>query len=187
MRIISGQLRGRRLVTPRNDNVRPTTDKVKEALFNMIAPDVEGSVVIDLFSGTGNLGLEAISRGAKRVYFVDKSRESYRLIKENIAICKAEEQSIVMVSDYLIALDGIKEKVDIVLLDPPYKAGFLTNCFEKLLEMEILQQESLVVAEHGLEEALPEQISYLTKVKEKRYGQVVISIYQFDQNTEELQ
>ena len=92
MRIIAGELKGRRLHTPDDDRVRPTTDKVKEAVFSMIAPWLCESVVADLFAGTGNLGLEAVSRGASRVYFVDKDRRSIALIRENVSYCKVEDR-----------------------------------------------------------------------------------------------
>ncbi|MDD3169680.1 MAG: RsmD family RNA methyltransferase, partial [Eubacteriales bacterium] len=95
MRIIAGDFKGKRLFTPKDSKIRPTTDKVKESIFNMIAPYLEDAVAIDLFSGTGNLGLEAISRGAKRCYFGDKSRESMELTRQNIAHCRQEDRAVI--------------------------------------------------------------------------------------------
>lgn len=100
MRIIAGEFKGRKLFTPKNDIIRPTSDKVKEAVFSMIAANIVDSVVIDLFSGTGNLGLEALSRGAKRCYFVDKSRASMKIILQNIAHCNQDEKAITIIGDF---------------------------------------------------------------------------------------
>lgn len=111
MRIITGEYRGRRLETPIGYDVRPTTDKVKEAVFNLLMNEIWDSVVVDLFAGTGNLGLEALSRGAKRCYFCDNSRESLKLIKTNIEKCRAQDKSIVLAGDYMKALSRIREKV----------------------------------------------------------------------------
>ncbi len=181
MRIITGDLKGRRLFSPNDKNIRPTSDKVKESIFNMIAEYTEDAVAVDLFCGTGNIGLEAISRGAKRVYFIDKSRESIVLTKKNVAHCKVEDQAILISSDYERGLTAIKEKVDIIFLDPPYKAGFLANCIVKIDELELLSRSGIIVCEHGHDEKLPDTMASLIKLREKRYGKSIIDIYGHDQ------
>ena len=128
MRIIAGELKGRRLKTPYDDRVRPTTDKVKEAVFSMISPYLYDSVAVDLFAGTGNLGLEAISRGARRVYFADKDRRSIALVRENTAYCRVEDRSVILWSDYRDALLKIEDPVDIIFLDSSVRFGFFRGC-----------------------------------------------------------
>ena len=120
MRIIAGDYKGRRLYTPEDRRIRPTADKVKEALFSIIGDDIDEAVVCDLFSGTGNLGLEALSRGADKCYFGDNSADSIRLIKENIEMCRAGEYSEVIHGDFKKTLSMINEKVNVFFLDPPY-------------------------------------------------------------------
>lgn len=177
MRIITGEYRGRRLHAPVDDKIRPTTDKVKEALFSILTGEIYDSNVLDLFAGTGSLGLEALSRGAKHCWFGDNSRESLRLLKENIAHCQANDKATVLAGDFRKVLGRIQEKMDIILLDPPYNQGMLPDCFEQIEALGILAEGGIVVAEHRREEMLPEQMGNLEKVKERKYGTVVLSIY----------
>jgi len=185
LRIIAGKLKGRRLFPPRDSKIRPTTDKVKESIFSMIAAYLEDSIVIDLFSGTGNLGLEALSRGAKRCYFGDKSRESMELTKQNIAYCKQEPQSVTILGEFDFVLKKIPEKADLIFLDPPYKKGLMNHCFQMISELSILSEEGIIVAEHGAEEVLTDELFGFVKIKEKTYGTISISIYGFDLEEED--
>ena len=178
MRIIAGELKGRRLVTPADNRVRPTTDKVKEAVFSMISAYLPDSVVVDLFAGTGNLGLEAISRGAKRAYFVDRDRASISMIRENVKYCKVEDRSVIIWSDYAAALKKINDKVDVIFLDPPYTAGFIDKCMEAIAESDILLDDGIIVAEHSARDEVPDTIGGFVKFKEKRYGKINISVYE---------
>lgn len=182
MRIIAGKLKGRRLSSPRDNTIRPTTDKVKEAIFNMLQPYTEDAVVIDLFSGTGNLGLEAISRGASRCYFCDRSRESISLIRENIKHCRAEDQGVLLAGDYADNLGRIREKADIILLDPPYQKDLLENCIRKISELDLLQDDGVIAAERGAREELKEEIGQYVMFKEKRYGTIRISLFGKSEN-----
>ena len=177
MRIIAGELKGRRLYTPKDSSIRPTTDKVKESIFSMIAPYLEDSIVIDLFSGTGNLGLEALSRGAKRCYFGDKSRSSMDLTRQNIAYCKQENFSHTILGDFEYVLRKVPEKADVIFLDPPYKKGLMGQCFEMISERDLLKPEGIIVAEHDAKEPFADEICGFTKIKEKIYGTIAISIY----------
>lgn len=177
MRIIAGEYKGRRLNAPENNRVRPTTGKVKEAIFAMLMNNICDSVVVDLFAGTGNLGLEALSRGAEKCYFGDNSRESLKLISENISYCRAEDKSVVLPGSYEKVLERIREKVDIFLLDPPYKDGLMNGAVEKIAELDLLSDDGLIVAEHHQAEILPDKIGAFTKIKEKKYGTIIVDIY----------
>ena len=177
MRIIAGELKGRRLSAPADNRIRPTSDKVKEALFSIAAPYLEDSVVIDLFSGTGNLGLEAVSRGARRVFFGDKSRSSMDLIKKNIALCKVEDKCITYLGDWEQILKKISEPADVIFLDPPYNDGLIENCIAKIDKHALLKDDGILIAEHGTNFTPPETIGTLLKVKEKKYGTTAVTIY----------
>ena len=177
MRIIAGDYKGRRLETPKDNAVRPTTDKAKEALFSILTNDIWGSRVLDLFAGTGNLGLEALSRGASECVFADQSRDSLRMVRNNIAHCGAEERSRVVSGDYRKVLMSQRRPFDIIFLDPPYNRGMLDGCFQLIAENGLLNEGGTIVAEHRREEELPDQLHGFTKVKERRYGVVMLSIY----------
>lgn len=177
MRIITGAYRGRRLETPRDFSVRPTSDKVKEAIFSMISQDIDEAMVLDLFAGTGSLGLEALSRGAKHCYFIDNERESVRMLKSNINHCKADNESTVFVGDFKYAMSRIKEPIDIAFLDPPYEGNILEEALLKVSQEGFMAPEGLVITEHGPKNSMPDNIGSLEKIKEKKYGQVHVTIY----------
>lgn len=179
MRIIAGDYKGRRLHTPVDERIRPTTDKVKEAVFSMLDSQIGlfGIRALDLFSGTGNLGLEALSRGARHCWFGDSSRDSLKLIKENIAYCRAQDKSTVLAGDFRKTLGRLETRMDVIFLDPPYGMGLLPECFSLIREYGCLAEDGLIVAEHRREEQLPEELEGFEKIKEKKYGTVVISIY----------
>lgn len=177
MRIIAGEYKGRRLTSPVDDRVRPTTDKVKEAIFSILTNEIYESNVLDLFSGSGNLGLEALSRGAEHCWFCDSSRDSLKLIRENIRYCRADEKATVIAGDFRKVLSGLDTKMDIILLDPPYGKGMLPECFELIGEYDLLTENGLILAEHRKEEELPEEMGGFRKIKERKYGKVVVSIY----------
>jgi 16S rRNA (guanine966-N2)-methyltransferase len=177
MRIIAGDYKGRRLNRPSDISVRPTPDRVKEALFSILGDLVEDAVVVDLFAGSGNLGLEALSRGAKKCYFGDNARDSIRLIHENVSHCKADLASHIMYGDYRNVLGQIKEKVDLVFLDPPYGKNLWEEAMGLISDLKIMNEDGLVVLEHPKEIDLPQEIFTFRKIKEARYGTVVLSIY----------
>ncbi len=178
MRIIAGDYKGRKLITPNGrDIVRPTAEKVKGAIFSMLQDRIEGSVVCDLFAGTGSLGLEALSRGADFCWFGDHAQECVTMVRKNIEMCRAEEYAHVTHGSFLKTLQSIDGKVDIFLLDPPYKKGTLEESVRAIAEMGLLAEGGVIVAEHGSDKDLPEELYGFHKVKEKRYGIVVISIY----------
>ena len=177
MRIIAGEYKGRKLLSPNGQSIKPTGDKVKEAIFSMTAGYIEGAVVIDLFSGSGCLGLEAISRGAGICYFCDNSKDSIALIKKNIEICGATEKSRVLVGDFKKTLLMIPEKANVIFLDPPFEKGVFAACFESIHNAGVLAGGGIVVAEHGRRELLPGAFYNLGRLKEKKYGVVHVSLY----------
>lgn len=177
MRIIAGAYKGRKLAPPTDLSVRPTPDRVKEALFSILGSDVKDAVVLDLFAGSGNLGLEALSRGAAKCYFGDSSRDSIRLIYNNVAHCKADAVSHIIQGDYRSVLTQVKEKIDIVFVDPPYRENLWEDVMSILFEKELMNQDGLIVLEHPREIEFPQEIFDFRKIKEARYGTVVLSIY----------
>ena len=177
MRVISGEYKGRKLAAPADYSIRPTTDKVKEALFSILADRIWGSKVLDLFSGTGNLGIEALSRGAGECVFADNSRESIKLIKENVNHCKAASGANIVAGDYKKVLMTQREPFDIIILDPPYNKGLMDDCFRIIAEQGILAEDGVIVAEHRKEEKLPDDFYGFEKEKERKYGIVMLSIY----------
>lgn len=185
MRIITGEYRGRKLETPVGYDVRPTTDKVKEAVFNLLMNDIWDSVCVDLFAGTGNLGLEALSRGAKKCYFCDNSRESLNLIKRNIKKCEAMDKSVVLAGDFTKTLTRINEQADVIFLDPPYKDGLYEKCLSLIDSLDLLSETGIIVAEHSIQDPMPEKAGNLVIQKEKRYGKIQITIYRHQEESDD--
>ena len=180
MRVITGKARGVNLKTPEGLATRPTADRVKEAMFSIIHFDIPGAAVLDLFGGTGQLGIEALSRGAKNAVFVDAGEKACSLIQENLKRTKLETQAKVVRADYLDYLDRCGEKFDIVLLDPPYAEDFLENAIKKLTEIDILQSGGIIVAERPLGKELPWDFSGFTRSKDYKYGKTLITLYRKD-------
>ena len=180
MRVISGRARGVSLMTPKGDHTRPTADRVKEALFSIIQFDLPGARVLDLFGGTGQLGIEALSRGAKQAVFVDQRDDACRLIKENLKRTKMENEATVVRSDYLQFLNRCKEKFDIVILDPPYAEVYLENSLKIITEIDILQSGGIIIAERPIGKDLPCDFPGYTRSKDYKYGQILLTLYRKD-------
>ena len=180
MRVISGSARGTQLKTPDGMLTRPTSDRVKEALFSIIQFELPGAKVLDLFGGTGQLGIEALSRGAKSAVFVDAGDKPCSLIKENLRRCKLEDAAKVIRSDYLQYLERSTETFDIVLLDPPYAEVFLENALKKLSEIDILKTGGIIVAERPVGKELPQEIPGFTRSKDYKYGSTLLTLYRKD-------
>lgn len=180
MRVITGKARGIQLKTPEGMLTRPTADRVKEALFSIINFDLPGAAVLDLFGGTGQLGIEALSRGAKSAVFVDQREDACRIIRENLRRTKLETQGRVVRSDYLDYLRRSREKFDIILLDPPYAEVFLENALKCITEIDILQTGGIIVAERPVEKELPFEFEGYTRSKDYKYGKTLLTIYRKD-------
>ena len=180
MRVITGKARGIQLKTPDGMQTRPTADRVKEALFSVIQFEVPGAKVLDLFGGTGQLGIEALSRGAKKAVFVDAADPACRLIKENLRRTRLEGEGQVIRSDYLAYLNHCTEKFDIIFLDPPYAEVFLETALKKITEIDILESNGIIVAEYPQGKELSLEFPRYSRSKNYKYGTVLITIYRKD-------
>ena len=175
MRVITGKARGVQLKTPDGMLTRPTADRVKEALFSIINFDIPGAKVLDLFGGTGQLGIEAMSRGAERCVFVDTREDACRLIKENLKRTKLE--GTVIRSDYMDYLNRCKEQYSIIFLDPPYAEEYLENAIKRIAEIDILQTDGIIVAERPVGKELPWEFDGYQRSKDYKYGKTLLTIY----------
>lgn len=175
MRVISGSARGRRLKTPADYDIRPTTDNVKEALFNIIQFRIEGARVLDLFAGTGQLGIECLSRGAKEAVFIDESRAAVKLVKDNLKTCGFEARVINGNSlDYLSRCG----KFDIILADPPYDADLYEKVLETVNSVDILNESGIIICEARRERQMPDMREPYSKRREYFYGSVKLCVYE---------
>ena len=177
MRVISGKAKGIQLNTPEGMLTRPTTDRVKEALFSIIQFELPGARVLDLFGGTGQLGIEALSRGASNAVFVDSRREACQLIRSNLKKTHLEDQATVVQSDYMEYLNRCRGFFQIVLLDPPYAEVFLENAIKKITEIDILQSGGIIVAERPLGKELPWEFEGFTRSRDYKYGKIILTLY----------
>ena len=179
MRIITGKARGLKLVTPKNYLVRPTADRVKEALFNIIQSRIPGSTVLDAFAGTGNLGLEAWSRGAEQIVYFDKSRESLKLVKANVEKARAGEQVTLIHTDAVNGLAMMAQQgkaFEVIFSDPPYDKGLNRKGVEALEKWPVLKEGGLLVLEHSLEEDPADYLPQDTEFRQEKYGDTKISL-----------
>ena len=178
MRVIAGKYRSRQLVPISGDNVRPTTDKVKESIFGSIQFDVADSVFVDLFAGSGAMGIEALSRGARKVYFVDDSRASIEIVKKNIANIKLDmtDDYVLLNRDYRSALAEIKEKADIIFIDPPYRDKPLLQILKIVEEKNLLAVDGKIIYEHLHADGMMEIPSPFYIDRSKKYGTVAVEV-----------
>ena len=177
MRVIAGKAKGIALKTPDGMATRPTADRVKEALFSIIQFELPGTRVLDLFGGSGQLGIEALSRDAKSVVFVDEREDACRLIRENLKRTHFMEQGRVVRSDYMAYLRTCKEMFDIILLDPPYAEVFLENALKMITEIDILQSGGIIVAERPVGKDLPWDFPGYERSKDYKYGKTLQTFY----------
>ena len=176
MRVIGGTFGGRRLETPSDYSVRPTTDKVKEALFSSIQFEIEGAVVLDLFSGSGQLGIEALSRGAEEAVFVDKSAQSVELTKRNLEKCGVK--ATVIKGDSISFIENCEQNFDIAFLDPPYSVGLLEQALP--LVSRRMNKSGVIVAECPVGDELPETLEAgFRLIKQKKYGKLRLNYYRY--------
>ena len=180
MRVITGSARGRRLKDLPGLDTRPTTDKVKESIFNIVQFDVEGRRVLDLFAGTGQLGLEALSRGAEHCTFVDQRREAAALVRENVKLCRFEDRAQVVQGEAQTFLRSCGERFDVVFLDPPYHTDLLEQCLEKITRFDILREHGIIVCESGTEWTVSPLAPPYELGREYRYGKIKLTLYHRD-------
>lgn len=180
MRVIAGYAKGTRLKAPKGTLVRPTADKVKEALFSILGSRVIGAVFLDLYAGSGAVGIEALSRGAEKVVFVDNQRNNIALIKENLQITRLSEQAHLINADVtkaILSLNREDFKADLVFLDPPYNISDPGDIVNKLLESDMLKEGGLIVAEHAYKNR--QWSDLFEKVRQKKYGDTCLTFVTF--------
>ena len=175
MRVISGKYKGKNLIGFDIDGTRPTMDRVKESLFGIIQNEIRNSIVLDLFAGSGSLGIEAISNGASETYFIDNNIELINIIKKNTN--GMNDKIHIMKSDYKSALELFKNsniKFDIIFLDPPYKLNLINDCLDKIIEYNLLNEDGIIVCEYENEEVVNDKLKL---IKDKKYGSKKIKIF----------
>ena len=177
MRVITGKARGIQLKTPDGLLTRPTADRVKEALFSIIRFDVPGARVLDLFGGTGQLGIEALSQGAEHAVFTDARQEACKLIEENLRRTKLTAEARVVRCDYLEYLNRCRETFDIIFLDPPYAEVFLETALKRITEIDILQPGGIIAAERPLGKELPWDFPGYSRSRDYKYGKILLTLY----------
>jgi 16S rRNA (guanine966-N2)-methyltransferase len=178
--VVSGICKGRPLKAVPGNTTRPTTDKVKEALFNMIGPYFDGGIGLDLFAGSGGLGLEALSRGLEKVIFIDRESKAIQVIQDNIKACKFEDQAEVYRNDAERALKALVKReirFDYIFLDPPYKKQQLVSLMEKMDHQNLVKPEGIVVCEHSFDIELPKSVGRFNQIKHEKYGMIAVTIY----------
>jgi 16S rRNA (guanine(966)-N(2))-methyltransferase RsmD len=182
MRIITGSLKGRRLKSLGNLKIRPPLDQLKQSVFNMLAGEIEGKKVLDLYAGTGSFGLEALSRGAEETTLVDSSFKACRLLKENLKMLQQEEKATVLcrkVNDTLNDFSKQNQKFNIVFVDPPFAANLCQKTLEKLVEGDLLNQQALVIVHHHRKENVESNWEELKLVRRRKFGDNLVSIFLF--------
>jgi len=180
MRIIAGTRKGRKLHALGGLPIRPTGDRLRESVFNILAGEMAGAMVLDLFAGTGSLGMEALSRGAESCVFVEKNAQAVDLIRRNLTRCGLAERAQVIKRDVLQGLgflNPVQEIFDVVFLDPPYDRGYVTSTLLLLDRCSCLRPDGWIVVEHSRSEDLPEVMKNLSETDRRRYGKTLVSFY----------
>ena len=175
MRVITGSARGKKLITLEGNDVRPTSDMVKEAIFSIVQFEVAGAKVLDLFAGSGQLGIEALSRGASLAVFVDSSTDSVKVVRENLKNTGLAQNSRVVAMDSFAYLGGCKDKFDVVFLDPPYSKDIIPQILPKVVEK--LNDNGIIVCEHDKKDLLPEEAGDFCRFRTYSYGRIALTTY----------
>ena len=179
MRVITGTARGRVLKTLEGDDVRPTTDRVKEAIFSIIQFEIEGRRVLDLFAGSGQLGIEALSRGAAFATFTDMSAESVDTVKKNLISTKLDRQSEVIRTEAVALLKSNRKKFDIIFMDPPYSKGILQNTLPYAVQN--INDGGVIICEHPYGEEMPQTVGHFSVYRDYKYGKIGITVYRISE------
>lgn len=179
MRVITGSAKGRKLITLEGEDIRPTAAKVKGAIFNSIQFDIEGRNILDMFAGAGQLGIEALSRGAAKAVFVDLSREAIKVINDNLEHCKLKDNASVFNGDGLSYIKTTREKFDIIFIDPPYRNGLAQKALS--LAVNVINDGGIIVCETDIKEELPETVGNYTIAKQDNYSKTKLTIYRYSE------
>jgi 16S rRNA (guanine966-N2)-methyltransferase len=178
VRVTGGILGGKKLGPLRGLAIRPTTDYLRESIFNILAGGLEGAVVLDLFAGTGSLGIEALSRGAATAVFVDKAPQAIKALTRNICSCSLEAQSTILKRDVLRGLGFLKSiGLALVFIDPPYDKGFVERTMQRLDRAQTTSDEASIIIEHSERETLPEQVASFILSDQRHHGKTLVSFY----------
>lgn len=184
MRIISGTSRGKKLCQIRGQKIRPTSDRLRESIFNILAARLQGSCVLDLFAGTGAMGIEALSRGAKSAVFIDKLQDAISAVQMNLNACKLMPEASVKKWDIIKNLDclctGRYPKFDLVFIDPPYKKEMVEPALANLFATKSLKQNALIIVEHSIDETLPDNLPGFLKIDRRKYGKTLVTFFNYD-------
>lgn len=189
MRIITGEARGRKLQTPKGRSLRPTADIVKEGFFNIIGAGIRGAVFLDLFAGTGNIGIEALSRGAARADFVEIARSHRAVISANLRMCGFEDRARVMAGRVANALAGLSGKAcyDYIFADPPYDYREYDNLLQRIASLDLLREDGLLAVETARRTELAEELSGLKRVRTYGYGTTQLLLYRWSDSEMECE
>lgn len=182
MRVITGTARGRVLETLPGEDVRPTTDRVKEAMFSIIQFEIEGRRVLDLFAGSGQLGIEALSRGAAQATFVDSAKDSVHCVKSNILKTGFRSKAVVVQADSLTFVRTSKETFDIAFLDPPYSKGLLQSALPLVAQR--MSDGGVIICEHPFGEEMPDEADGFARFREYKYGKTALTVYRKKEDEE---
>ena len=188
MRVISGTCKGKRLFSLKGLNLRPTSDRVKEAIFDILQDQIEGRQVLDLFAGTGALGIEALSRGARGAVFVEESPRSLTVLRKNIEECRVKDRARVLAREVktgIKILEAKGESFQIIFLDPPYGKGFAHKTLKALATSSIVSPDTLIVAEHAATDDIL-SIPRLQRVDTRKYGGTLVSFFQLQKEPKEF-
>ena len=182
MRIVAGKNKGNILKSPKDLSVRPTSEKVREALFDILGISVEETCFLDLFAGTGAVGIEALSRGAKKVIFIEKEQKCIKIIKDNLKKTENTQNALVYKVDFLSGLKLLARKnilLDFIFLDPPYNRGLVNISLLEISKLPILRHDGLVIAQHYKKEKVMEKLNNLRLHNQRRYGECYLSFYDY--------
>jgi len=180
LRVIAGEFRGRKLDSIEGNDIRPTSDRVKESLFNILGASVIDSIFLDLFGGAGGIGIEALSRGAKHVVFADNSLKSIKVLQENLNHLNINDNIEVLHKEYNAAITQFykgNKQFDIIFIDPPYSVGIAQNALELIDKYSIMSLSGCIIVEHDLKDTMPQEVGKLYQYRTKKYGNTVLSFY----------
>lgn len=180
MRVIGGKAKGRRLASVSGSKTRPTADRIKESLFNIIANEVANVDFLDLFAGNGGIGIEALSRGAGQVVFIDKNRHCTKMIKTNLNTTELGDRAEVYTNDVIRALSVLERKgriFDVVFIDPPYNQGYIEKTLSALSEYKLVKKDGLVITELSNKEDIPDSVLNLFLTRNENYGDTILGFY----------
>lgn len=180
MRVIAGEFKARKLTSLKGRKIRPTSDRIREALFSILSLKIDNALVLDLFAGTGALGIEALSRGALKTVFIDNSKESIQIINKNIDLCGIKEKTEVILHDAcnILSLNTVlNRKFDIIFMDPPYDKGFMGNIFKNVDLLNVMKDGSIIIAEHSIRENDLEKVAGFDRYDKRTYGETLISFF----------